>query len=322
MNKLSILALALGLALGAACKKEDKAAGGDKDTAADKAQPSAAAKEPAPAASGKEPAPAATAKEPAPAAAAAAPAAGDGLTIAWKAPAVGATSETSGEMKMALQITPPNGAKPMDMNMTGLKKRIVEVLEVTGDFPSKVKVTYETQTELKEMMGKKEEEPSPLHGKAYVVWLEGGAVKATTADGGAVNAEEMKELDEDWYDNLGRVPGMAKAILARTWKQGETVTFSADELKDLSEEKRGRTVKAAKGTLQGVDGAIATFVLDMEVEQVQDGQPIAMAVKATFKVDAEKARPLGGTMEGTFDATMRGAAVKGTMKAVDTTTWK
>lgn len=318
MKKLMFVVVSLGLAFGStACKKEEKKDGAkvegdskavDKGATGDTAKPDPGTGS---AAASKDPAP----TDQAPAA--------DGLKMAWKAPAVGEKSETTDELLTKMTITVKPG-ESVDLVQTRTKQVHLEVVEVNAEgVPTKLKAHYAKFEESQAMGGKADTKPSPIVGKAYVVWVEGDAIKATTGDGKEVSPEELAALTDDHKKDLGKVPGMAQVLLAKTWKVGEKVTLTPEELKTLASGDDEKLVPASATVwLASNDAGIATFELDI-VGVMEDAQgKMEAPMKMVVKLDVAKVRPVEMTMSGTLGGKVKGMDTKGTMEGKKTFTYQ
>lgn len=309
----TIVMLVMALAIASGCKKTEKqdAAGG-----AGSAAPGSAAT--GSVATGSAPSGSATGSAPTGSAAgdtgAGATATGDGLKLTRKAPAVGDKRGSEETMTTAFTLTPP-GKQPIPMTMVKTENKQVEVLGVEGEQLQKIKVTYTAKGEQRTMANKPpENKPSLLHGKSYVVWREGGAFKSTTDGGAAVSPAEAKELEKEWKNDLDGDDPMERWFLERTWKIGEKVALTPQQLEEF--QKRSNDGKALSGaiTLTSVDGNIATFTIDMDVRQQAGTDTLAMPMVVTVKVDTRTNWPQEMRMTGTLEGPMKGMQTKGTVE--------
>lgn len=305
MGKLTTIVIALALAAGA-CKKDEKT-----DAPAQPGAPAAA--EPK--------APAAEAK-PDPAPGAAAPAAAGAVTIPLKATPAGTKATKESHMETAFDVTPP-GQKPVHMVMTQDEKTHVEILEATPEALTKVKVRYELGRESRDMGGQKSTKDSPLTGKTYVVWSEGGTIKATLENGDAPSDAEMTELVDEWKDDLGEPDKMATIVAGRSWTPGEKVTLAPAEVAALAATMDdGMTVDAVTATLVEKTDQHAIFEFEMAVKRQDKGGTLAMPMTMRAKLDLARSAPAEMTMTGTIDGAINGATAKGTIEGKQTTTFQ
>jgi hypothetical protein len=314
MTKLSTIAISLALVLGAGCKKEEKKdEGAGKATAAEKKDPKADPKAGEPKADPKagEPKPADPTATP--------PAAGDGSKFAWKPQPVGKIEETVDHLDSKFTITGPDG-KPIEMVQTRDLVFHFEVVEA-GDTVTKAKVHYEKATEKREMMGKAQEQALPVQGKAYLMWVESGTFKATTADGKDVTPDELEVLQDKHADGVGKIPAMPRVIAARTWKQGEKVALEAAELALLNESE-DMEAKAANVTLVSADATTARFEVELEGVKKDDEGEMTIKMKMEAAIDPTSLQSLEIKMAGTIEGKVQGMAMSGTLGGVKTSTLK
>lgn len=295
-----VIALSLATALAAAgCKKAEQ-------KAADPA-PKDLAKVPEVA---KPPAPAGSVKAPE----AAAPSA---TTLKFdEAPAkVGDKRTKTDDSEVLFQVDAKG--KKVDVKVVKHKEEQVEILAVDGAIPMKIKIAYPTISSSQTISGAVKTKPEVLDGKTYVVWSEGGAIKATTADGAAVSAEELAELADE-NDELGKPDTMEQILEGRTWTIGETYDFTADDLAKLKARSTasGKPVATAMSlTLQSFDATQAIFALTMAMTQTKDPDTLTFAMKGTAHVALPSAHATALAMDGAITGTANGMPTAGTMTA-------
>jgi hypothetical protein len=177
---------------------------------------------------------------------------------------------------------------------------------------------YPVRKETEQAGGKTREKPSPLAGKRYLAWAEGGAIKATHEDGSAVSPEELDELSQD-LDELGKPRPMDEIIAARTWKVGEPYSFTADELARLNATKSERTPRGTAMSLElrEVAGGRAVFAMKTSM-QLEGKATMKMEMNGTATLDVATGRPLAVELGGPLDGTAKGQPLTGTMKGIAT----
>lgn len=292
-----MLALVVMVALATACKKDEKATGGSAPSTEEGKPPeTAGATTPTP-----------EAKAPA----------GDGLKMTHKPAAVGDKREETDSLTTEFTLTPP-GKPAVAMTMKQEENRHVEILAVSGENATKVKVHYAVKTDSRDMgPGGKKEKVSPLQGKAYIVWEEAGAIKATADGGGAISKEEEAELVKDWTGDLGE-DEMDKLFRDKVWKIDEKVALTPDQLASFNKKNEQTSAKGGSITLTGVDGNLATFAVEMDVEQREAKGTLRMPMKMTARIDTTTSRPQAVDMTGTIDGQMQGMEAKGTLQGKKT----
>jgi hypothetical protein len=304
MKRMIMIAFVLGLAAGA-CKKDEKKEG-PATTEPDKP---AAASDAAAAAVTPPTTPPATP-----------PASADEVTIPFIAPKVG--DKQTQEEKMSTDVMISAQGEQMKMVASKEEKKSSEVVEVNGDVITKVKVTYAASKDTQSMAGRTQEKKGVAVGKTYVVWKEGDTIKATDDKGGEVPKEELAALAEDWKRDLGQIPGMAKVITGKPWKLGQKVDLTPEQLKDLAMGDEETTATSASITMTANDGKVATFDVDVAMEQKKGDGSLKIPTHVTVQVDIAKGRPLTMTMKGEIEGDISGTKAKGTMEGTQTATYE
>ncbi|MBK9032640.1 MAG: hypothetical protein IPL61_15245 [Myxococcales bacterium] len=305
-----VLAAALTSALVAsACKKSDKPApaAGTAAPAAGTAAPAAGTAAPAAGTAAGTAAPAAE-----PAAPAAAPAAGTTLKLTEVPPKVGDKRTKIEDNEIALQMDAKG--KKVDVQVVGHKEEQLELLELAGDVMMKVKASYPSISNTQTIAGKVQAKPNVLAGKAYVVWSEAGEIKATTADGAAVSAEELAELADE-NDELGKPDVMQQILANRTWTIGEPYVFTADDLAKLKARANpGKPVPSAISfTLRSFDATVAVFELTMSMVQAKGTEQLQFDMKGTARLELPSTNPIEMSMSGPISGTANGMPTTGTL---------
>jgi hypothetical protein len=245
--------------------------------------------------------------------------AGDAVTFTWRPAAVGDREQLRETLTTELTIAAPDeeGA-PMTQRQQGDKR--IEVLEVANQAATKIKVEYVTWQETNTLGDQVAEGTSPLAGKTYLVWIDGTTIRASDEAGGAISPEEEEALAEDWAEELGAPPGLARVATARPWRVGEPVTLSPEDLASLNASERKAKARAGTMTLVAHAGGVATFDLDLQLQHSAGPDALDMTMKITAQVDAAHTRLRELTMRGTLEGAMGGARVSGTMSGTATRT--
>lgn len=246
-------------------------------------------------------------------------AASDQLAFAWRPQAVGSVEETVDTLRSAFTLTGPEG-QPMEMTSTRDLVYHFEVIEA-GDVVTRAQVHYDKAIEARTMGGQGGETPLPIHGKAYVLWLDGGRLAATTADGQPASPDELEVLADKHGDALGKVPPMAQVIAKRTWIVGEQVAIDAADLAILNEAEDWQAESAAV-RLVSSDGAQATFEVEMAGAPRDAGGEVRIEMRMTAVVEVATLQTRSLRMEGTVGGSAQGMAMSGTLSGAKTTTVK
>lgn len=302
MNTFHALSLAFLLVLGTGCKKKEEAGARAAQTTG--SATSATATTGSAAAAGSAESGAAGSGS---AAGSAAPT-GDGIVLRQALPKVGdkATKVHDSSMVMTLGT----GA---EMTMTKHTEETREILEASGDVFTKAKMTYVAHKQTQAMAGKTKDKPSPLTGKAYIVWRKDGKLEATRDDGSAVPPDELKELlDEN--KRLGEPDMMDRIVGSKTWKVGEKVVFTPAELAEINKryEAGVEQIVGLTLTLTGVEAGVATMAMDMAMATKNPKGTMDIAITGTTKVDVATGRLIEAGGTGPVKGDM-GMPITGTM---------
>lgn len=311
-STLALTLLAAALVAGG-CKKSDKAA--NEAPKADKAADPKVA-EPKPAEPKvAEPTPAPAAVDPgAPAAAGA-----DTLKLAMVPPKVGDKQTKIDDIGVVFSLDAKG--KKIDVETIEHKEQTQEVLESDGKEPTKIRVSYSKLSEVQKMGGQDKAKPQPLDGKTFIVWTEGGVIKATTDDGKPVTDEELALLAKK-NDDLGKGDPLTELMAGRTWKIGETYNLTADDLAKLkARDKTGeKPVPVAMSfTLESFDAKEARFAMVMVMDQSMGAtDKLNFDLKGFARIEQPSSRALEMNMSGPVKGAVKGMATEGTMSAKST----
>lgn len=241
-----------------------------------------------------------------------------------KLPAVGtrALEKDSKAINMALTVVLKAGAKPEKMTMaeSTTAERAVEVLSVSADAVTKIRVTYNSYKAESTKNGAAEPAKAELAGKTYVVEASGGTTTVTTAAGGDPPEEEVKAVKKD-FKKLGQADSMSRSLPDTPIKVGDRVDSIAQGLKDVfakdGNTKEKTTVEKAlvtfKSVKDGPGGKIGVFdysftiVIDTgmmtirmpatgQVEvRIKDGTPLHITMKSPLAISSSSFPKFTGT---------------------------
>jgi hypothetical protein len=297
---LTLLAVAL---VATGCKKSDKPAPGNGPTTPEAKPPEAKPPE---------------AKPPE----AKPPVGGDTLTLKETPAKVGDKRTKTDDVVVVFQFDAKG--KKIDARSVEHKQEAAEILAVDGKIPMKVKVAYSGLKAEQTIGGKVQTKPQVLDGKTYVVWSEGGAIKATTADGAAVSAEELKELTSK-NDELGKPDVIEDLLGGRTWKVGETYVLSADELAkvkaNITDPSKPLPTEMSF-TLKSFDDKQAMFEMTTTLVQAAKGaDQLTFAMKGLAKVELPGVHASELSLDGTLAGSINSMPTTGTMTGKTTYTY-
>jgi hypothetical protein len=290
MNRLcTVLAvLPLVLASGAGCKKKEAPAPGA-------AAGSAAASDAA-----------------APGDAAAAPG-GAGLQFKVAAPAVGEVAEVTEVNRVNGTLTAEGKQMPMIQHQE--VKRTETVLAVDGDVVTQLEVTYLAALTHEKLGDEEKKGDGPEKGKTFRVSFADGKLAITDQAGKPVGKELTEELTATFSDEVGQVAPMRRIVETKTFRPGEKVELTPDEMKALSPEGDGVVGKSMTLTLVEQQPDFAILAFDGALAGSQPGMTMAMTMKGTVKLEIATGRLLemnvAGDMKGSGAAEFVGT-VSGT----------
>jgi hypothetical protein len=294
MNRLcTVLAvLALVLAPGAGCKKkEDPPAGAEAGSAAPVSDAAVAAVGDATVAGGP------------------------GLQFKVAAPLVGQVAEVTEVNRVNGTLTAKGQQLPMIQHEE--EKRVETVLAVEGDVVTRIEVTYLAKLSHEKMGDQEKKVEGPEKGKTFVVSFADGALAVSDKAGKPVKKEIADELIASFADQVGKVPPMRKVIETKTFRTGETIALSPEEMTFLANSGDGVVGKSMTLTLVDQQGDNAILAFDGALTRQQPGMTMDLTMKGTVKVEVATGRLLemnvAGDMKGTgageFVGTVSGTKV-------------
>lgn len=238
----------------------------------------------------------------------------DGFVFKKKVPAVG-TKVIETESKttnLTLDITPKPKAKAVKVvrSERAAIEKTVEVLAVSADAITKVKVTYKTHSKVETKDAKESATTSPVTGKTYVVEAKDGAITVLTDKGAAVPADEAKAVQDD-FKKLGKPNDLAKSLPDTPLKVGDRVdalgqAFQARMTKD-DDGNTKTTVESTSVTLARVNekngSKTGVFDLAFDLTVQKDTMVIRMKVKGVVEVRMEDGFPVSMSMQAPVTVT-------------------
>lgn len=188
-----------------------------------------------------------------------------------------------------------------------------EVVAVDGAIATKLKVSYAGLRDVRTIGGKVKVKPQILDGKSYVVWAEGGAIQATTADGAAVSADELTELAKH-NPELGKPDVTAGLLAERTWTIGEKRVATGDELAKIATvvADANQVPSEMSFTLLSFDATEARFAVTTTLVATDGDGQSTFTLKGIARVERSSGRPLETSMAGTIHGVSFGIPAAGT----------
>ncbi len=241
-------------------------------------------------------------------------------TLTWKPAAIGDawTVEEHGTSRATLSLS--DGARTVDSVRD--KKVEVEVLEVAGDVPARLRARFEVARQTQTQGSRSRDVPSPLQGQTYQVWLDGGKVAASRDDGAAVGDDELEELGDELRGDLGEIPPMSRVLISRTWKADEVYPLDAGDLAILNEADPKMTIERGTVTFRGGEADVALFDLRLEARMTGEGSEGTVTLEVAARIDAATARTREGKIHGVVKGIVSGTGIDAVEDGLETRTYR
>ena len=226
-----------------------------------------------------------------------------GTKFTKKPPSVGEkrSSDVTSNVKMKIKA----GGQELKLDETETQKKDEEVLEVSGDTITKLKVTYtEDDKTSTGVTGKAKTTKTPINGKTYILAMKDGKVVVTTDKDKPAPKNEEKAVVKD-YSSFGKPDPFTAAIPTRALKDGEELPELASAIKDemLSNQKSDSakdsiTIDTAKVSFKGKDGDVGTFDVAMNVTAGDPNMKMAMPLTGKMSLRTSDAAPTALDLSG------------------------
>jgi len=291
---ISLLALLGGALALAGCSKEE---GSSKATGATSAAPDPAGPKPAQTAAAAE-------KKPA----------SDEVTFKKKAPAVGDKRVSTSNLTMKLTMTLEGiGPSPKSISVGKVEavEKNEEVLAVDKDIITKLKVTYNSKSDVDNKDGKEKTKSYPVVGKTYVLESKDGKLAVLTEKGTPAPAAEASIVQKD-YKQFGKKDDFQSAVPERSLKVGEKVDELTTALKEKmfagEDEKRKPEVQDAEirlASVREVEGKkVGVFDVTLKVKMTEEPLGMLMDLKGQIEVGVDDAWARDMKLEGPITASI------------------
>lgn len=227
------------------------------------------------------------------------------------------------DMKMVMSIE-QGRSQTVKVESTKQTRETREILEVDADgVATKVKVGYPEYVERQKIGSGEKTSPQLIAGKTYVVWRAGNRIEATREDGGWLPADELqKVIDEN--RRLGTADPFDELVASKTWKTGQKVVFTRDELARVNVPRSAmnakpdrETMTAAELTLRRIDDGIARFDVKLGFELTSSKGTMKMTINGFARVatatsemqEISGSGPVEGDMGAPFTGTVTSRVV-------------
>ncbi len=310
MNRTSIVAAFLAAAtLGTACKKDpagDAAPSGSASAAATPAGTTSAGASAAPQPS--------------------TPSSDEGVKLTKKPPVVGTKLSDEFKMGMALKLVTPKAS--VDLKEDEARTMDEEILEVTGNAVTKLRVTFSSDQKSTSQDGKPgKATKSVIVGKTYVLAFKNGKTVVLDEKQKPAPDAEAKAVTKH-FASFGKSDPVVDALPDRAFKPGEAVTeLTSAVTKQLKGTDDKLTMEDVKITFKGREGDRGVFTLAVTMKT---GGPFKMTMPLTgsFAMRIADGAPTGIWIEGPINLELtdkdkaQGTSGQGTLKIASTYTYK
>jgi hypothetical protein len=235
------------------------------------------------------------------------PATGGKLQLPVRPPPVGTVLTMVDAMDSKMDADA--GGQKFAITQVGNKRTRIEILGVSGDAISKIRITYTERTETKTVNGKEESKPNPIAGHTYVVEAADGKIVVQREDGTPEPAE-LIAVEQD-QKRLGAPDRMNLLLASRALAVGESMVLDKDQLAALNDDESNRVIEGTL-TLGEVKDGIARFDLKMTMESGDPNLKITIPLTGAIVVDAATGWPQEMRMQGPLAGVGKGVTLTGT----------
>jgi hypothetical protein len=194
-------------------------------------------------------------------------------------------------------------------------KYVTTTLATDGTATTKLEVTYLAKLSHETVGDQEKKGDGPEKGKTFIVAFADGKLTTTDKAGKPVSKEIADELGSTFGDEVGKVSPMRAVVESKTFRLGEKVELTPDEMKAIL--PAGESVgKAMTLTLVEQKPDFAILAFDGVVGGAP-GVPMEITMKGTLKIDIATGRMLEMNAAGD----MTGAFV-GTLSTTEVNVWK
>jgi len=240
----------------------------------------------------------------------------DGTVFTKKAPTVGSKREESADTHMTMDLTVDTGnGKPKSsaMEVKGVEKRLEEVLAVSGDAPTKLKVTFSEKTETMKEGDKERPKKSALAGKTYVVDATGAKLAVTDEKGKPAPSAEAKEVEKQ-YKTLGKPEPMLAAMPSTPLQPGDPVPALAKALEEeMTAKADGMVVSNTTVVFKEAKGDEGIFDVGFTLSKDEGPMSMKIDMKGPIKVSKATSSPTAMNLKGPLTVSAK-SDPKGKMK--------
>jgi hypothetical protein len=235
-------------------------------------------------------------------------------------PAVGDSREVTDTNKMTGTLKTASGEMPIVQHRE--EKRTEEVLAVEGPVITKLKVSYATIVNHEQAGDQEKKEKDPLEGKTFTLSWEKDAIVIRDDKGKAVKGDLARQIEGSLSDSIGKELPMNKVLASRTFKSGEKVVLSPEEMKALSRQGEGVEGKEITLTLIESKDDVATLQLEGSLAATQPSMTTEIAMKGTVKLQVSTGRVQEMNLAGDIKGAGGGNQLTGTLASTKVFSYK
>jgi hypothetical protein len=232
------------------------------------------------------PEPAKPAPAPAPA-----PAASEAINFQMPRPEVGDKHVESEAMTMAVTMTDDKGTHQVKLEKKVTKHE--EVLAVSNGRITRVTIHYEVAEITQTVDGKAAKPRIPHAGKSYIIDVAPDKLTVTTPSGKAPFADEIESVTDHQASLLNQFV-LERILASKTFRIGETVAFTADDLALFNGTMDDQKATAMTFTPRAADAKTVTF----DVTTVIEDPPTKVELTGSAVFDRATLDSLSLTQEG------------------------
>jgi hypothetical protein len=241
--------------------------------------------------------------------------AGGDLTITYVPVVVGERRTDTQEVVMTMRLATPE--QTFDVVTTSHEVKTVEVLALDGERARKARVTYGQCVLRRSLNGNIDSELQPYSGMTYVIERVGDALQVYLEDGTTPATGEVAAAVAKDNKRFGGsdTDAMEKLISRRTWRLGEPVALTPEELRLMADGSgSGPALQSTTLTLRGVEGGIASFDTAMTMSEDLPRGRMAMTLEGVSRFDVSTARAVELSVSGSLSGELNGSPMTGTME--------
>ncbi len=211
------------------------------------------------------------------------------------------TSDMTSNVKLKVKAA----GQELKIEETEVQKKDEEILELSGDTITKLKVTYTQDDKTASGIGgKPTTKKTPINGKTYILQSKDGKVSVLTDKEKPAPKSEEKAVLKD-YSSFGKADPFTVAMPDRALKDGEDLPDLANAIKDelLSNQKSDNpketlAIDSAKVSFKGKSGDVGNFDVSMNVTGGDAQMKMAIPMTGTYSARLADAWPAGLDLSG------------------------